>query len=51
MVLRRGDTSDRSQVDLTFARAGVLNKLNVAISATRLPLITGYVRWDSESPC
>ncbi len=43
LVLSSEDTSDRAQVDLTFARAGVLDQLNVAISATRLPLITGYV--------
>jgi len=43
LVLSSEDTSDRAQVDLTFARAGVLDRLNVAISATRLPLITGYV--------
>jgi DNA-binding transcriptional LysR family regulator len=43
LILSSEDTSDRAQVDLTFARAGVLDQLNVAISATRLPLITGYV--------
>jgi DNA-binding transcriptional LysR family regulator len=43
LVLSSEDTSDRSQVDLIFARAGVLDQLNVTISATRLPLITGYV--------
>ena len=43
LILSSEDTSDRAQVDLTFAQAGVLEQLNVAISATRLPLITGYV--------
>jgi LysR family cys regulon transcriptional activator len=43
LVLSSEDTSDRSQVDLTFARAGLIDQLNVTISATRLPLITGYV--------
>ncbi|MBI4621735.1 MAG: LysR family transcriptional regulator [Verrucomicrobia bacterium] len=43
LVLSSEDTSDRSQVDLTFARAGLLNRINVTISATRLPLITRYV--------
>lgn len=43
LVLSSEETSDRSQVDLTFARAGVLEDLNITISATRLPLITGYV--------
>ncbi len=43
LVLSTEDTSDRSQVDLTFAAAGLLNQLNIAISATRVPVITRYV--------
>ena len=43
LVLSSEDTSDRAQVDATFASAGVLGQLNIAISATRLPLITRYV--------
>ena len=43
LVLSTEDTSDRAQVDLTFARAGVLEQLEVTISATRLPLIAEYV--------
>ncbi|MEY4939278.1 MAG: hypothetical protein RIQ93_1013 [Verrucomicrobiota bacterium] len=43
LVLSSEDTSDRSQVDLTFARAGLLDKLNITITATRVPLITRYV--------
>jgi DNA-binding transcriptional LysR family regulator len=43
LVLSSEDTSDRSQVDLTFANAGVLNQLNIAISASRVPMITKYV--------
>lgn len=43
LVLSSEDTSDRSQVDLTFANAGVLNQLNIAISASGVPLITRYV--------
>ena len=43
LVLSSEDTSDRSQVDLTFANAGVLNQLNIAISASRVPLIARYV--------
>ena len=43
LVLSSEDTSDRSQVDLTFAGAGVLNQLNIAISASRAPLIARYV--------
>lgn len=43
LVLSNEDTSDRSQVDLTFARAGVLGQLNIAITATRVPVIARYV--------
>jgi len=43
LVLSSEDTSDRSQVDLTFANAGVLNQLNIAISASSVPMITKYV--------
>jgi DNA-binding transcriptional LysR family regulator len=43
LVLSSEDTSDRAQVDLTFAKAGVLNQLNIAISASRVPMITKYV--------
>ncbi len=43
LVLSSEDTSDRAQVDLTFASAGVLANINVAISASRVPLISRYV--------
>jgi len=43
LVLSGEDTSDRAQVDLTFARAGVLDQLDIAITATRVPVITRYV--------
>jgi DNA-binding transcriptional LysR family regulator len=43
LVLSSEDTSDRSQIDLTFARAGLSGKLDIAITATRVPLITRYV--------
>ena len=43
LVLSSEDTSDRAQVDLTFAGAGVLANINVAISASRVPLISRYV--------
>lgn len=43
LVLGSEDTSDRSLVDQTFKRAGLLEKLDVALSATRVPLIMRYV--------
>lgn len=43
LVLSSEDTSDRSQVERTFASAGVLAQLNIAISASRVPLIARYV--------
>ncbi len=43
LVLGSEDTSDRSLVDQTFKRAGLLEKLNVALSTTRVPLIMRYV--------
>jgi len=43
LVLSSEDTSDRAQVDATFANAGLLGQLNIAISATRLLLITRYI--------
>ncbi len=43
LVLSSEDTSDRAQVDLTFTRAGLFDRINIAITATREPLIRRYV--------
>lgn len=46
LVLSGEETADRSQVDQTFKKAGVLDQLTVAISTTRLELIARYVTMD-----
>lgn len=46
LVLSSEDTSDRPLVDQAFKRAGLAGKLDVALSATRIPLIMRYVALD-----
>ncbi|RFC42418.1 MAG: LysR family [Verrucomicrobia bacterium] len=46
LVLGSEDTSDRLLVDQTFKRAGLLEKIDVALSATRVLLIMRYVALD-----
>ncbi len=46
LVLSSEDTSDRPLVDQAFKRAGLADKLDVALSATRIPLIMRYVALD-----
>lgn len=46
LVLSGEETADRSQINQAFGNAGVLDKLTVTISATRMELIARYVAMD-----